>query len=112
MSRTESQGSEPESNLYILYEASRLGGPFGIYEACCESNLQEGFSEPVEILAEFPCRGHLKSTLHHRLKIYAIQKDVPWFDTSLDDIFSQIGDMIDDMLQLERVCHFTAMDQD
>ena len=110
MSRTESQGSEPESNLYILYEASRLGGPFGIYEAYCEVILQEKFPEPVEILATFPCRGNLMRTLHHRLKIYAIREHVPWFDTSLDDIFSQIGDLMDDTLQLERGDHFVAMD--
>ena len=111
MSRPESQGSEPE-NLYILYQNDRLGGPYGIYKACCDDNLYERFSEPMEILAIFPCRGHLLKTLHHRLKLTAIRDAVPWFDTSLEDIFSVVGELMDDALREECVSHFVEMDQD
>ena len=66
----------------------------------------------MEILARFPCQGHLLKTLHHRLKLTAVRDAVPWFDTSLEDIFSVVGDLMDDALQEERVSHFVDMDQD
>jgi hypothetical protein len=111
-SQPESQGSEPVSNLYILYQNDRLGGPYGIYKACCDDQLYERFSESMEILAIFPCQGRLLKTVHHRLKLTAVRDAVPWFDTSLEDIFSVVGDLMDNGLQEERVSHFVEMDQD
>ena len=111
MSRPESQGSEPE-NLYILYQNDRLGGPYGIYRACSEDVLYERFAGPMEILAIFPRRGHLLKTVHHKLKLTAVRDAVPWFDTSLEEIFSVVGELLDDALREDRISHFVEMDQD
>ena len=111
MSRPESQGPEPVSNLYILDQNDRLGGPYGIYKACCDDVVYERFGEPMEILAIFPCQGRLLKTLHHKLKLTAVRDAVPWFDTSLEEIFSVVGELMDDALR-ERVSHFVEMDQD
>ena len=111
---TENLASEldEESNLYILYETPRLGPPYGIFEACCEGSLMESFSEPVEILAEFPGRGDLLGTMHNRLKLYTIREGVPWFETTLEIIFSTMGEIMDESLHSDQVHHFAAMEQD
>jgi hypothetical protein len=87
-------------NLYVVYKADRLGGPFGLYSAPCRLDV------PVDVLAEFPGRGDLRFALQNKLKVHAILKDVMWFDTTLEDIFSHMGDLMDDCLRQDYEHHF------
>ena len=104
-----SRNDESVSNLYIVNDPIQLGGPFGIFAAPCEATLLEGFSDQVDILAEFPGRGDLLQTLRHKLSLYAIQKDMPWFETTMNDILWHVGELLDDAFRAERVSHFEAM---
>ena len=104
-----SRSDEPASNLYIVNDPIQLGSPFGIYAASSEETLFRLFQHEMEILAEFPGQGGLLSALTNKLKFSAIHPRVPWFDTSLSDILSEVGDLMDDGLQKELVSHYETM---
>ena len=108
---SQSDESESQQNLYIVqvHDPIHLGGPFGIFAAPDEDTLLDGFSENVEVLAEFPRRGDLLGTVHHKLRFDAIQKGLPWFSTTMDNILWQLGDVINDAIQAEQVSHFEAI---
>ena len=104
-----SRSDEPASNLYIVNDSIQLGSPFGIYTASSRETLFRQFKPEMGILAEFPGQGGLLSALKNKLKYSAIHPHVPWFETSLSDILSEVGDLMDDGLQKELVSHYEAM---
>ena len=101
--------SEPIWNIYIVHEPARFGGPFGVYVDECKEAVFDRIAKPVKILLEIPGRGLLAFKLEKAMKIYAIKKCVGWYDLSIEDLLSSLGEVLSDDFENQKSVHFASM---
>ena len=105
-----SRGDEPVRNLYIVNDPIHLGGgPFGVYAASDTETLFRQFKHEMHIIAECPGQGGLLFALKAKLKYSAIGPHLPWFETTLNDILGEVGELMDEALQEKMISHYDAM---
>ena len=108
-SESESE-NQKEPSLFIVYEAARIGGPFGIFSATCKNCLLLNIDPRLEVLMELPRKGNLATKLKKELKNYAIKKDLPWFDGVIEDILSSVGSVLEEDFEQQKCARFTNME--
>ena len=111
LEQSESESENPkEPSLFIVYEAARFGGPFGIFSATCKNCLLLNIDPRLEVLMELPGRGDLATKLKKELKIYAIKKDLPWFDGVIEDILTSVGSVLVDDFDIQKCARYANME--
>ena len=111
LEQSESESENPkEPSLFIVYEAARFGGPFGIFSATCKNCLLLNIDPRLEVLMELPGRGNLATKLKKELKIYAIKKDLPWFDGVIEDILTSVGSVLVDDFDIQKCARYANME--
>ena len=105
-----SQECEKERSLFIVHEAARFGGPFGVYSASNAQALSEKLVKRVDVFMELPGKGHLDWKLKKAMKDYVVFKGLPWFDLTIDEVLPYLGEILIDDMQHEMSVHFCDME--
>ena len=108
-SESESE-SQKEPSLFIVHEAFRCGGPYGVFSATCDSCLLHQFAMPVKIVAIFYGKGHLAMKLKKDLQLYAVKRGLPWFDGCVDDILTGVANVIEEDFDIQKCAHYASME--
>ena len=110
LEQSESESESPkEPSLFIVYEAARFSGPFGVFSATCKNCLLLNTDPRLEVLMEVPGRGHLATKLKKELKNYAIKKDLPWFEGVIEDILTSVGSVLEEDFEQHRCARYANM---
>jgi len=111
LEQSESESESPkEPSLFIVYENARFGGPFGVFSATCKNCLLLNLDPRLEVLMEFPGKGHLVTKLKKELNLYGIKKGLPFFDATIEDILAGVGSVLVDELDIQKCAHYASMD--
>ena len=111
LEQSESESENPkEPSLFIVYENARFGGPFGVFSATCKNCLLLNLDPRLEVLMEFPGKGHLVTKLKKELNLYGIKKGLPFFDATIEDILAGVGSVLVDELDIQKCAHYASMD--
>ena len=105
-----SQECEKEPSLFIVHEAARFGGPFGVYSASNAQALSEKLVKPVNVFMELPWHGHLDWKLKKAMKDHALFKGSAWFDVLIDDLLPYLSEILTDEMQHQLSVHYSDME--
>ena len=92
-----------------MHEPCRFGGPFGVYVDDCEESVFDRIKRPVKILMEIRGKGLIGHKLDTVMKNYVISPAVSWFDLSIEDLLSSLGDVLSDDFEREKSVHYAGM---
>ena len=108
---SESESESPkEPSLFIVYESARFGGPFGIFSATCKNCLLLNLDPRLEVLMEFPGKGHLATKLKKELNVYVVKKGLPFFDATIEDILAGAGSVLVDEFDTQKCARYASME--
>ena len=109
MAKSLESGSESEWNIYIVHEPNRFGGPFGIFVDDSEEAVFERIAKPVKIFVTIRGRGLIAHKLDKVMKTYLVKNTVSWFDCTIEDILSSLGELLMDDFEREKSVHYAGM---
>ena len=109
MAKNLESGSESEWNIYIVHEPCRFGGPFGVYVDDCEESVFERIAKPVKIFMEIRGKGLIAHKLERALKTDLVKNTVSWYDLSIEDLLSSLGEVLSDDFEREKSVHYAGM---
>ena len=109
MAKKVESASESEWNIYIVHEPCRFGGPFGVYVDDFEESVFERIAKPVKILMEIRGKGLIAHKLERALKTDLVKNTVSWYDLSIEDLLSSLGEVLSDDFEREKSVHYAGM---
>ena len=110
LEQSESESESPKApSLFVVHEAFRCGGPFGVFSGTCACILRQ-FATPVKILVVLPEQGHLAVKLKKDLKDHAVKKGLPWYDLNIDELLTYVSSVLEEDLEEQKCAHYASMD--
>ena len=111
LEQSESESENPKDpSLFVVQEAFRCGGPFGVFSGTCESCMLRQFALPVQTLVVLPGKGHLATKLKKDLKDHAVKKGLPWYDLNIDELLTYVSSVLEEHLEEQKCAHYANMD--
>ena len=85
-----------------------MGGPYGIFMGIYDDRMLDDFN--FKVLLEVPERGYLADAVKQDLKYFAVKKDMPWFEASIEDVLSSIGSVLATELQGRKARYYRGLE--